>query len=251
MASKQEQRERLRRERLAAERRAGAGGRGRLILGYAAAGVLGLAVVVGLVIVLSGSGGGGGGDASREFPEASFVSVDSGPTFGLEPDGREGTEPPPVEQADLQTAAQEAGCELDLELPDEGSSHVTGEVEYDTNPPTSGDHNPDWLADGAYAEQPDDVNVVHSMEHGRVEIQYSPELAEDDQLALKGVFEEDPSAVLFFPNAELPEGSVAVTAWTNMMTCDGVEGRATLDAVRAFRDDFRGRYNPESVPLSF
>ena len=37
------------------------------------------------------------------------------------------------------------------------------------------------------------------MEHGRVLIQYSPELPERDQLEIKGVFEESPPGVLLFP----------------------------------------------------
>ncbi len=52
------------------------------------------------------------------------------------------------------------------------------------------------------------------MEHGRVEIRYSPDLPEDQQLALKGVFDEDPGGMLMFPDPDLPY-AVAVSAWTN------------------------------------
>ncbi|MBA2240400.1 MAG: hypothetical protein H0W09_04025, partial [Solirubrobacterales bacterium] len=100
MTSKKNQRERLRAERLAAERRSSGGGRGRLIMGYLIAAALGLAVVAGLVIVLS-SGGSGGGRAAENLPENAFISVDSGSLLGFEPDGREGTTPPPLEQGEL------------------------------------------------------------------------------------------------------------------------------------------------------
>ena len=89
--------------------------------------------------------------------------------------------------------------------------------------------------------------TTHSMEHGRIEIQYNPDLSEEDQLALKGVFDEDPAGVLFFPN-EVMEDDVAVTAWTQLMTCPTYEGAATLDAIRDFRDIYRGQ-GPEDVPL--
>ena len=46
--------------------------------------------------------------------------------------------------------------------------------------------------------------------------------------------------MLFFPNPEMPY-EVAVTAWTQLMGCDTYEGDATLDAIRDFRDTYRGR----------
>ena len=116
-----------------------------------------------------------------------------------------------------------------------------------TNPPTSGNHNPEQLADGAYSEMPAPWYFVHSLEHGRIEIQYSPDLSEQDQLALKGVFDESPPGMLFFPNDEMPY-DVAVTAWTQLMGCKEYKGRATLDAIRDFRDTYRG-LGPEPLPI--
>ncbi len=216
-----------------------------MILGYVVAGGLTLAVVVGLVIALGGSGdaGEGGGD----LPEQAHIETDSGAVHAVAPDGREGTPPPAIEQGDLEIAAREAGCELRLDLPDEGATHVPDDVEYDTNPPTSGNHHPEQQADGAYSEPVKLEHAVHSLEHGRIEIQYSPNLPERDQLALKGVFDEDFYGMLLFPNPDMPY-AVAATAWTQMLGCDRYEGRATLDAIRAFRDVYRGR-GPEPVPL--
>jgi hypothetical protein len=97
---------------------------------------------------------------------------------------------------------------------------------------------------------PRPVDFVHSLEHGRIEIQYSPDLPEDQQLELKGVFDESPQGVLMFPNPDMPY-EVAVTAWTNMMTCDRYEGRATLDAIRDFRDIYRGNGPEQIVPIFF
>ncbi|UJA19391.1 DUF3105 domain-containing protein [Thermoleophilia bacterium SCSIO 60948] len=173
-------------------------------------------------------------------------------TNGVEPDGREGAPPPPLEQGDLATSAEEAKCVVEEDLPDEGNAHVDEPPEYGTNPATSGDHvpPPDFPADGAYAEPVDPFFYVHAHEHARVTIHYSPDLPERDQLALKGVFEEDPAAVLMFPDPNI-EGDVAMSSWSALMNCRGFEGRATLDAVRNFRDEFRGAYNPEQVPLSF
>jgi hypothetical protein len=249
MSSKSE-RERRRAERLAAEKAATDAARRRLIFGYVSAGVLALAVVVGVGIVIAS----GGNDANQvngeDIPDAAHIQVKSGFLHDTTPDGREGTPAPALQQGDLQTAAKEAGCELQLDLDDEGSTHVTKESEipdYGTDPPTSGDHNPEQLADGAYSEMPDPWYFVHSLEHGRIEIQYSPDLSEADQLALKGVFDESPAGMIFFPNPEMPY-DVAVTAWTQLMGCDKFEGRATLDAIRDFRDTYRG-LGPEPLPI--
>jgi hypothetical protein len=252
VSSKQE-RERRRLERLAAEQREAAAERRRLILGYAVAGVLTLAVVVGIVIVIAGSGGDDEVTVDgEELPEAAHIEVQSGAVNDIAPDGREGTPPPALQQGDLQIAAREAGCELDLDLPDEGNTHIRPNEDppnYETNPPTSGNHivPPRQQADGAYSEYPDPVYTVHSLEHGRIAIQYSPELPEDQQLELKGLFDEDPDGVLLFPNPEMPF-DVAATAWTHMIGCPTYEGQATLDAVRDFRDTFRGQ-GPEPVPV--
>ena len=95
---------------------------------------------------------------------------------------------------------------------------------------------------------PETWYFVHSMEHGRIEIQYSPDLPEDDQLALKGVFDERPDGMLLFPNSEMPY-DVAVTAWTQLLGCPKYEGAATLDAIRDFRDTYRG-LGPEPLPMT-
>jgi hypothetical protein len=250
MTAKSE-RERRRAERLAAEQAELAAARRRLIFGYVVAGGLTLAVVVGIGIAIAGGGGDSNGEDAGDLPPNAHIQTQSGFTHGFEPDCREGTPPPPLEQGDLQKAADAAGCDLQLDLPDEGNTHITKESEipdYKTNPPTSGNHNPEQEADGAYAEQPDPWYVVHSMEHGRVEIQYSPDLSEADQLALKGVFDEDPDGMLMFPNSDMPY-EVAVTAWTQLMGCKKYEGAKTLDAVRDFRDTYRG-LGPEPLPLS-
>ena len=196
------------------------------------------------------------------FPVNAHVEPELGVVpEGIELDGREGTAPPPVSERDLEAAAKAAGCELRTGLPDEGNTHLSDEdvpgVEYRTNPPTSGDHYGDpsetlsgALADGAYLEFPPVGRFVHSLEHQRVAIQYSPDLPEEDQLALKGIFDDDPAGVLFFPNPEMPY-EVAVTGWTNLLGCDSFEGAATLDAVQGFRDEFRGPQGdgPEPIPL--
>ncbi len=244
-------RERLRAERILAEESAARETRRRLLFGYVVAGALGLALVAGIVVVIFG--GGGSSVSDTDFPPNAHIQPQTGSTNDVPPDAREGTAPPPVKQGDLAAAAEAAGCELQLDLPEEGRGHLApsdAPPEYGTNPPTSGDHiePPLQQADGAYSEFPEPVRFVHSLEHGRVEVQYAPDLPARDQLALKGVFDESPPGMLLFPNPEMPY-EVAATAWTQLIGCDRYEGAATLDAIRDFRDAYRGQ-GPEDVPLS-
>jgi hypothetical protein len=181
-------------------------------------------------------------------PAQAEVDQATGEFAGLDLDCREGTPPAPVAIEDLADAAEAGNCDLELDLPDEGNTHIPASkpTSYETSPPTSGDHDQVPLADGAYAETPEERYFVHSMEHGRVLILYNPDLPEEDQLALKGVFDEDPDGVAFFPYPDMPY-DVAATAWAQLLGCEtyGVE---TLDAIRDFRDEFRGN-GPEAVPL--
>jgi Protein of unknown function (DUF3105) len=249
MATRKEEKERLRAARLEAERLEAQGARKRLVLGYGVAAALTAAVLAGIVIVIASGGGG----SSEDTPEAAHIDTATGTTNGVKPDAREGTPPPAVKNLDLENAAADAGCTLRLGLPEEGRTHLEPDAptpNYRTNPPTSGNHVITQFveADGAYRQTPEPIQYVHSLEHGRTEIQYAPDLPQADQLALKGVFDESPSGMLLFPNSRMPY-EVAATAWTQLMGCKKYEGAKTLDAIRDFRDQFRGR-GPEAVPIS-
>ncbi|HXF00671.1 MAG TPA: DUF3105 domain-containing protein [Solirubrobacterales bacterium] len=250
MATRKEEKARLREARLQAEHREAQAARKRLLLGYGVAGVLTLAVLVGIVVVIASGGGGSGGDT----PAAAHIDTTTGSINGVAADSREGTPPPTVHNLDLENAAEEAGCTLRLNLPDEGNSHLKPGApppDYHTNPPTSGNHvtTPFQQADGAYAKRPELIEIVHSLEHGRIEIQYAPDLPDADQLALKGVFDDSPSGMLLFPNPDMPY-EVAATAWTQLLGCKQYEGAKTLDAIRDFRDQYRGRGPEGQVPIN-
>ncbi|MDX6607900.1 MAG: hypothetical protein QOD14_2440 [Solirubrobacterales bacterium] len=257
MASRKEEKERLRAQRLAAERAASSGGRRRLFAGYVVAGALALAVVAGLVAVIA-SGGSGGGAAANACSNAHIQNT--GSFKGLTPDCRTGTPEAvnPTQYADLSAAAQNAGCQLKLNLPDEGNTHVPDStpVHYGTVPPTSGNHNPVPISDGAYttpvtsdtSKHPNIRNEVHAMEHGRIEIHYKPGLPQNVQLALKGVFDADPPGMLLYPDPNMPY-DVAVTAWTNEVVCPKYNP-TVLDVIRDFRDQYRGNGPEQQIPIN-
>jgi hypothetical protein len=131
----------------------------------------------------------------------------------------------------------------------------TEPVKYDTVPPTSGNHHPEPAADGAFttplapadADTTNIRNFVHALEHGRIEISYAPDLPEDQQLAIKGVFDEDPGGMMMFPNPELKSG-VAFAAWGQLITCPKYDPLA-LDVLRNFRDTYRGNGPEGQIPV--
>jgi Protein of unknown function (DUF3105) len=252
MGKGERERERLRQERIDAEEGEKQSGRNRLLIGYAVVSTVVLAVAVLAFVLISGgddssSAGGNTNDGGAHIN----LNEEVGNTNGVQPDERAGIIPAAPKETDVKAAAQKANCELRLELPDEGNTHLPEDSEppnYKTSPPTSGNHvePPYQQADGAYSEQPEQLNVVHSLEHGRLAIQYSPDLPEEDQLELKGLYDTMYGASLLFPNDEMVY-DVAATTWTNLLACREYKGAATLDAIRAFGKETWGKYGGEPV----
>ncbi len=228
---REEERERLRQARQEREKEQAGSERRRLMVGYGLAGIVGLAVLAGIVaIIVSASNKNDGGKA--------HIVQSTGSTNGIQPDTRAGTTPSSSKSTDLEKTAEKAGCDLRLNLPNEGSAHIPPTAptpNYGTNPPTSGNHvePPYQQADGAYREMPKELDIVHSLEHGRMEIQYSPDLSSSAQLELIGLYDTMYGATLLFPNENMPY-EVAATTWRNLIGCSEYKGAITLDAIRDF-----------------
>ncbi len=231
MASRKEQKEALRQERLEQEHAAAQGERRRKLVGYAVAGVLALAAVVALGFVAFSAGGEGGGEGGSQ-------DTASG-------DWPEGTVPPPRVR-DLPAAAEAAGCMLRNHR-NEGNDHVPQPVTYKSNPPHSGDHSQDWAEDGAYLDPPySKEQFVHELEHGRIHIQFRGDAPDELKGRLKALYDEDPYHMVLSPNLTDMPYEVAATAWTKTLTCPRASDGAP-DAIRAFKDAYRDR-GPEFIP---
>jgi hypothetical protein len=228
---REEERERLRQARQDREKKQAGSEKRRLMIGYGVAGIVGMIVLAGIAAVILSA-------ANKNDSGNSHINQQSGSTNGIQPDTRGGTNPAAVKVTDLKEAAKKAGCDLRLHLPNEGRTHLPPTAptpEYKTNPPTSGNHvePPYQQADGAYEEMPKELDIVHSLEHGRLEIQYSPDLSEDAQLELIGLYDSLYGATLLFPNENMPY-EVAATTWRNLIGCNEYKGAITLDAIRDF-----------------
>ena len=238
VASRQEEKEQRRQERLAreeAERKASAR---RKRLQYVFGGLLGLAVVGGIVAVLAiGLGGGSSSGGTGKPTDASNASA----SIKL----------PEQKTGDLKAAAKAAGCTLS-NPPIEGSTHETKEFkpsDYKTNPPTSGNHNPDWYQDGIYnpGDTPKLGMLVHTLEHGRIDVQYKEGTSEEDVAKLEAFLgETDGYHMLLFQNTTGMDAAVAATAWGHSITCTKIDD-TTWDALRTFRTTYIDK-GPEAVP---
>jgi hypothetical protein len=235
MASRKEQKEALRREREERERQAREAERRKRLVGYGAAGALSLAALV-VVAVLLLSGGGSGGASAEVLPD--------------------GGEVPRQQLTDLAEAADAAGCKLESNRA-QGREHITSlseRVEYQTNPPTSGNHFIEPAEDAAYDQAPQDEQLVHSLEHSRVVVWFKPSLPEDARANLKALYDSDSYQTLVVPRRDMPY-AVAATAWNRepepngtgrLMGCPRHNERI-FDALRTFRDEHRAN-GPEPVP---
>ena len=159
---------------------------------------------------------------------------------------------PEQQTSDLAAAAKAAGCTVQ-NRPVEGANHADKDftaADYKDNPPTSGDHNPDWYDDGIY--NPGDVPrlgmLVHPLEHGRIEVQYKPGTPAETVRQLEAFMAEQSEGyhMLMFENTTGMESAVAATAWTHSVTCPEMNDKV-FDALRTFRARFIDK-GPEQVP---
>ena len=108
---------------------------------------------------------------------------------------------------------------------DEGRGHESKqftEADYNTNPPTSGAHFPQWAQDGVYEPDntPDLGQLVHTLEHGRIDVQYKPGTDPELVKQLEAfVAENDGYHMLLFQNPTKMKPQVAATAWGQSLTC--------------------------------
>jgi hypothetical protein len=236
VSSRQEEKQRRREERLAREQaeKTAAARRQRLRL---AGGVLaGVAVLAVAVLLISGSIGGG----------------DSSADSGSQPSAASDITLPAQKTDNMVAAAKAAGCKLS-NPPIEGRNHENKQftaADYKTNPPTSGNHFPEWYQDGVYQPggTPNLGMLVHTLEHGRIDVQYKPGTPTHTVSELEALLAEqsDGYHMLLFENTTDMPAQIAATAWGHSLTCPQFNNQV-FDAIRTFRAQYIDK-GPEDVP---
>ena len=238
MASRKEQKEALRRERLQREQEAAQAAKRKRLIGIVVAAILVLGIVGALaVVVLSGGDDDGGGSGSGDDGAASVSYPDGGAI-------------PDQQEADLKKAVAAAGCKTEEHKAEGSGQHTEEPVNYQTEPPSVGAHNPTPSDDAIYDESQAAENLVHGLEHGRIIVWVRPDASEELLGQIKALYDEDPYHVIVDPRSELKE-PVAVSAWQapdvgRILRCPEPNDQM-WDAIRAFKEQYRDKA-PEFVP---
>jgi hypothetical protein len=191
-------------------------------------------VVAALIVVLVVVVLGGDSDPSDEVP-ASAAAI------------------PAQKESDPEKAAELASCTYEPKVPNEGAGHEEKDfkpTDYKQNPPTSGNHFPQWYEDGIYGpgDTPELGKLVHTLEHGRIDIQYKPGTPANTVAQLETLYNEMDGGhhLLLFQNETGMDAAVAATAWDASLKCKTMNPQV-FDAIRAFRAEHIDK-GPEIVP---
>ncbi len=225
MASRQEEKQRRREARIAAEQAAAAAEARTRRLRIVGGTVAIVVVLVAVGVALAMGGGGGNGTGSPKDSAGTTVPI------------------PAKKTSDLAAAVKTAGCTLKSYpggYEDRGHVSTSTKVKYKTNPPSFGKHFEVPASDGDYAgvKTPPVSNWVHSLEHGRIQYQYAPGTPKRQVQGLETLFNEDPDLVQIFQNNSAMPFKVAAVAWTHILGCTSFTP-GVYDAFRAFRDKYR------------
>jgi len=142
-----------------------------------------------------------------------------------------------VTPAALETGRQAAGSQGVKTFAEAGRTHIGNDKQpsnWNSNPPTSGDHLASPLPAGVYDNEQDMRALVHNLEHGYVVILYRG-IPQDQQDQLREfVRERSGSKLVLAPYSGLERDGVALTAWRNLELLQ----RVNMDVVQAFVNDF-------------
>jgi hypothetical protein len=234
VSSRQEEKERRRKEREEREQAEARKAAGKRRLQLVAGGVLALVAIAAVIAAIVSSSGG------KSKADATLA-----------------TAPIPAQKiTNFDEAVKAAGCQFKT-FPSEGRTHLPSDTgvnnKYKTNPPTSGTHRPTPAPDGVYAvnNAPAKEAAVHSLEHGRIELEYKPGTPKKVQNQLNALFNEKLKGVpgyhqLLFQNQTNMPFQVAAVAWTHYLGCPTMNDKV-FDAMRAFRARFVDK-GPELIP---
>jgi Protein of unknown function (DUF3105) len=143
----------------------------------------------------------------------------------------------PVAAEALAAGREQAGSEGVRTFPVAGQDHIDpGEQpdNWNSNPPTSGDHLATPLPPGVYQTDQDMRALVHNQEHGYVVILYKGIPPDQVDQLRQFVEARDGSKLVLAPWSALESNGVALTAWQNLEILQ----RVNMDVVQAFVNDY-------------
>jgi Protein of unknown function (DUF3105) len=151
-----------------------------------------------------------------------------------------------VTPAALAAGRQAAGSQGVRTFPSAGRTHIGGNQQpsnWNSNPPTSGDHLGNPLPPGVYGNEQDMRALVHNLEHGYVVILYKGIPADQVDQLTRFVEARDGSRLVLAPYSGLESNGVALAAWQNLELLQ----RVNMDVVQAFVNDYMVPIGGKSV----
>jgi hypothetical protein len=157
--------------------------------------------------------------------------------------------------ANVGVSASEANCSELETFDSEGNQHVDAgtPVDYQANPPTTGDHwPPDQISDAGFFPEPvEPERLVHNQEHGQIVIWYSPDAPPEVIDDIEAIVTQEPEVNIAAPWDDIEEPyNYVLTAWSGDGN-QGVQMRCELASQQVwddFREDYQGR-GPEQVGI--
>jgi hypothetical protein len=122
-------------------------------------------------------------------------------------------------------------------------THVAGTVDYNTSPPTGGDHSQYWAncTGTVYTHQIANENAVHMLEHGAVWITYNPKTATKAEIATLTSLVDGVDRTALSPYAGL-KTPISLQAWDYQLFVQ----KASDPRITEFLDALR--LNPKTTP---
>ncbi|MGW4907628.1 DUF3105 domain-containing protein [Streptomyces sp. NPDC004270] len=123
-----------------------------------------------------------------------------------------------------------------------GRTHVTTTVHYPTEPPVGGNHNPVWqnCNGDVYTEALDNMNAVHSLEHGAVWVTYNSKAKKADVDALAAKVKQTPYTLMSPDDKQ--KDPIMMTAWAHQRTVTGADDP---NVGKFFEEFVQGKQTPE------
>jgi Protein of unknown function (DUF3105) len=161
-----------------------------------------------------------------------------------------------------------AGCSfktVNASVPAGQGTHVaslTKKFPWNTDPPSNGQHYPQWAVWGFYTEPVNPRMVVHNEEHGGVVLWWGTQVPQTTVDKLQAFYNQEPTGSFGTPYPKLGS-KVAISAWTgnpakyqqhgyygqgHLAICPRYDAAAEK-AFTEFRKLYRG-HGPEGIPLS-
>ncbi|MFH8698675.1 DUF3105 domain-containing protein [Streptomyces chartreusis] len=123
-----------------------------------------------------------------------------------------------------------------------GRTHVTTAVKYPVEPPVGGDHDRAWMnCNGdVYTKAVNNMNAVHSLEHGAVWVTYNSKAPKADVEALAAKVKQTPYTLMSPDDGQ--QDPIVLTAWGVQRT---VTGAKDPNVGKFFETYVQGKQTPE------